>query len=278
MDTVKPISSLGATLLVAKFELKKILFNTRGLVALAAFALVWFLILWYPVKQASIYLFSPDFKQFLAAIFGESSVSELFSWPVAEMAIVWIAALYLFPLFSISVSADQFASDRARGTFRFLTLRASRDTLFFGRFLGYMLIQAILLLFTLGATLILVAFRDASLLLPAISSSLFIFINIMIVLLPFTATMAILSLYANSAMRATIYAILLWAGFSIVSAILNYYLPGLDSAMQWVLPGAQLSMMINTSGLGSLAFAPIPLIQAAVLLLVGRTYMARIAL
>lgn len=278
MKTATPRNSISGAMLLAKFELKKILFSTRGVVALAAFALVWFLILWYPVKHASVYLFSPDFKQLLSALFGEASVRELFSWKVAEMAILWAAALYLFPLFSIFVSADQFASDKTRGTFRFLTLRVNRDTLFFGRFVGYLSVQAILLSFTLLATLLLIAYRDTSLLPSAIGSSLFIFANIMIVLLPYTALMAILSLYANTARQATIYAILLLAGMSIVNGIISYYLPGLSSALQWIVPGAQLSMMINTYGFSSLPIAAIPLIQAVILLLLGRTYMARIAI
>lgn len=278
MDIVSPKGSISGVMLLAQFELKKILFSTRGLIAVIAFALVWLLILWYPVKEASVYLFSTEFKQFITALFGEDSVSELFTWQVPEMAIVWVAALYLFPLFSILVSADQFASDRARGTFRFLTLRTSRNTLFFGRFTGYLLIQALLLLLTLFATLLLVAYRDISAILPALGSSLFVFVNIMIVLLPYTALMAILSLYANSARQATIYAVLLLAGISIINNILDYYLPDLSSLLQWVAPGAQLSMMINTHGVSSLPIAAIPLVQATVLLILGKTYMARIAL
>lgn len=278
MDIVSPKGSISGVMLLAQFELKKILFSTRGLIAVIAFALVWLLILWYPVKEASVYLFSTEFKQFITALFGEDSVSELFTWQVPEMAIVWVAALYLFPLFSILVSADQFASDRARGTFRFLTLRTSRNTLFFGRFTGYLLIQALLLLLTLFATLLLVAYRDINAILPALGSSLFVFVNIMIVLLPYTALMAILSLYANSARQATIYAVLLLAGISIINNILDYYLPDLSSLLQWVAPGAQLSMMINTHGVSSLPIAAIPLVQAAVLLILGKTYMARIAL
>ncbi|MBL4815734.1 MAG: ABC transporter, partial [Shewanella sp.] len=103
------------TLILAKFELKKLLFNPKGLVALIAFALVWMLILLYPIRGASDILLSADFRQLIAGIFGESSVDRLFQWQVAEMAIFWVAALYLFPLFSIFVSADQFSSDKSRG-------------------------------------------------------------------------------------------------------------------------------------------------------------------
>lgn len=266
------------TLILAKFELKKLLFNPKGLVALIAFALVWMLILLYPIRGASDILLSADFRQLIAGIFGESSVDKLFQWQVAEMAIFWVAALYLFPLFSIFVSADQFSSDKSRGSFRFLILRTGRDSLFFGRFIGHMLIQSLLLMLTVGATILLALSREPSLLLPALGSGLMVFINIFIILLPYTALMALLSLYANSARQATIYAILLWAVGAIVIAIVNSQLPVIGELLSWILPGAQLSMMINTQGIASLIYAPIPLIQAGVLLFLGRSYMIRSSL
>ena len=266
------------TLILAKFELKKLLFNPKGLIALTAFALVWMLILLYPIRGASDILLSADFRQLIAGIFGESSVDRLFQWQVAEMAIFWVAALYLFPLFSIFVSADQFSSDKSRGSFRFLILRTGRDSLFFCRFIGHMLIQSLLLMLTVAATILLALSRESSLLLPALSSGLVVFINIFIILLPYTALMALLSLYANSARQATIYAILLWAVSAIVIAIVNSQLPAVGELLSWILPGAQLSMMINTQGISSLIYAPIPLIQAGVLLFLGRSYMQRSSL
>ncbi len=266
------------SLILAKFELKKLLFNPRGLISLFAFSLVWLLILLYPIRSASSFLLTEEFRQLISAVFGENSINELFKWEVAEMAVFWIAALYLFPLFSIFVSADQFASDKSRGTFRFLSLRTGRDSIFFGRFTGHMLIQSLLLILTILATVILAASRDMSLLLPALSSGALVFINLFIILLPYTAMMAILSLYANTARQATIYAILFWAISAIIIAIINSQLPSLAELIQWVLPGAQLSMMINTQGFGSFVYAPIPLIQAAVLLFLGRSYMNRSSL
>ncbi|MCE9678376.1 ABC transporter permease subunit [Shewanella sp. AS1] len=265
-------------MLIAAFELKKILFSRRGLIGLFAFALVWFVLLWYPVRQASVYLFTPDIKQLLINVFGEASVSQLLSWQVAEMAVMRVAALYLFPLFSLFICADQFASDKTRGMFRFLSLRADRDTLFLGRIAGYLYIQALLLALTLIATLALACSRDSSLLLLGLGSGLFIFINIIIALLPFTAMMAILSLYANSSRQATIYAVLLLVGFSIINGILGHYLPSLNSILQWILPGAQLSQMINSHGFSQLSLYGVPLIQTALFLLLGRSYMGRIAL
>ncbi|MEI6858228.1 MAG: ABC transporter permease subunit [Shewanella sp.] len=266
------------TLILARFELKKLLFNPKGVISLIAFALVWMLILLYPIRSASDILMSPDFKQFVTSVFGEYSVDKLFQWQVAEMAIFWIAALFLFPLFSIFVSADQFSSDKSRGSFRFIILRTGRDSLFFGRFIGSMLIQSLLLILTISATILLVITRDSSLSLLAIGSGMMVFINIFIILLPYTALMALLSLYANSARQATIYAILLWAISAIISAIVNSQFPAVSELLSWILPGAQLSMMINTQGVSSLVYAPIPLIQAAMLLFLGRSYMIRSSL
>ena len=270
-------STIKNTLLLAQFEVKKMLFNPRGLIALIAFSLVWMLILLYPISGASTFLINPDFRTVIEGFFGINAVSELFEWPVAELAVYWIAALYLFPLFSIFVSADQFASDKARGTLRFLTQRVGRDSLFFGRFIGHMLLQSLLLCLTVIATIVLAVSREPSLLLPALYSGLIVSINLIIVLLPYTALMAILSLYASSARQATIYAILVWAAMSITIAIINSYLPIINE-LKWLLPGSQISLMINTQGLQSFMYAPIALIKACALLFAGKLYINRSAL
>ncbi len=277
MNTVTSKHAVHNALLLAKFELKKTLFSTRGIIGLIAFALVWFVLLWYPIKEASNYLFTEESKSLLTALF-QDDLQILHSWSAAEMAMFWLAALYLFPLFNIFICADQFASDRSRGTFRFLTLRASRDTLFFGRITGYLCIQALLLIFTLLATLLLVAYRDPSLLFDAAISGIYIFINIMIILLPFTALMAILSLHANSARQATVFAILLMVGLPIAINMIAHNLPNAIDVLMWFIPGSQISMMINSYGFNNIELTLVPLLQAAVLLFLGRTYMARIAL
>ncbi len=264
-------------LLLAKFELKKALFSTRGIIGLIAFALVWFVLLWYPIREASSYLFTPESKSILNQLF-QGELQLINAWDVAEMAMFWLAALYLFPLFNLFICADQFASDKARGTFRFLTLRASRDTLFFGRVFSYLCIQALLLIFTLVATLLLVAYREPSLLINAVMSGCYIFINIMLILLPFTALMAILSLHANSARQATVFAILLMVGLPIAIGMITYQLPSAAEVLQWFIPGSQISAMINNYGFSNIDQTLIPLVQAAVLLFLGRNYMARIAL
>ncbi|MFT5789577.1 MAG: ABC-type transport system involved in multi-copper enzyme maturation permease subunit, partial [Shewanella sp.] len=224
MEKSKHSSNLRNTLLLAQFEVKKMLFNPRGMIALAAFTLVWLLILLYPIRGASEFLITPHYKDLIEGIFGPQVVSELFKWSVAELAIYWIAALYLFPLFSIFIAADQFSSDKSRGTFRFLTLRTSRESILFGRFIGHMIIQTILVSLTVLATIALAVNRETALLIPAMTSGVMVIVNLVIVLLPYTALMAILSLYANSARQATIYAILIWAVMSITIGVINNFL------------------------------------------------------
>jgi ABC-type transport system involved in multi-copper enzyme maturation permease subunit len=66
-------------------------------------------------------------------------------WSIPEFDVFWQLALIIFPMLSIAMAADQTCSDRARGTLRFMVLRSSRDRVFFGRFTGVMLIQALLI-------------------------------------------------------------------------------------------------------------------------------------
>ncbi|MCL1143034.1 ABC transporter permease [Shewanella gaetbuli] len=270
-------SALIQTWQLGKFELSK-RFNSRsGLIALIAFVLVWSIILIYPIKEASNIIMHPSFKDFIASVFGPSTLDQLFKWQVAEFAMFWVAALYLFPLFSIFISADQFSSDKHRGTLRFISLRVSRNSLFFGRFLGQVFIQSLLVLITILATIMLVMSRDTSLLLPSLSSGLVVFIQLVIIVLPYIATMSVLSIFANSARQASIYAIILWVVVSIIISIMNVQFPGFEM-VGYLLPGSQLSNMVNTHGLTAFAYVPIPLIQTVIILSIGRIIMQRTAL
>jgi ABC-type transport system involved in multi-copper enzyme maturation permease subunit len=263
--------------IIAMFELRKFLFNTRGIIALVAFGLVWGVLLLYPIQSASAMLLQPNVKDIIDSLFGANTLNVLFEWPVAEMAVFWCFALYLFPLFSILIAADQFSSDKTRGTLRFLTIRTSRDSLLFGRFLGQILIQGLLILLTIIATVALALSRDSQLFLSALTSGALVGLNLIIVILPYTAVMTLLSLYARTARQAMVFATILWTVISITIVVLANQ-SSLLAQLQWVLPGAQLSDMLNTNGLNSLVYAPIPLLQTAVALLLGRIYMQRSSL
>jgi ABC-type transport system involved in multi-copper enzyme maturation permease subunit len=277
MPVKTPPSGSAHIWLLAKYELTKRFTNKSGMLALIAFMLIWGILLLYPIKSASEFIMQPNFKEFTEALFGPGSLQHLFEWPVPEFAVFWLAALYLFPMFSIFIAADQFSSDKQRGSLRFLTLRVSRSSLFFGRFIGQMLIQFALIILTLLATIVMVISRDISLLLPSLTTSLIVMVNLVIVLLPYTAVMAVLSLHANSARQASIFAVILWAIVSIIIAIINFQFPQLNG-LSMILPGSQISSMINTQGLGSLAFAPIPLVQTVIILGLGNVLMKRSAL
>ncbi|GGB59029.1 ABC transporter permease [Shewanella inventionis] len=277
MQHVSVPSGLSHIGLLAKYELSKRFTNKSGMVALIAFMLIWAILLLYPIKSASEFIMEPNFRSFTEALFGPGSLQHLFEWPVAEFAVFWLAALYLFPLFSIFIAADQFSSDKQRGSLRFLTLRVSRSSLFLGRFAGQMLIQLSLIILTLLATIIMVVSRDMTLLVAALSTSLLVMVNLFIVVLPYTAAMALLSLHANSARQASIFAIILWALVSIVIGLINFKFPQL-SGLSIILPGSQISSMINTQGISSLAYSPIPLLQTVIILGLGNLLMKRSAL
>lgn len=276
MITPSP-SMLRNIFIIARHELDKFLFNTRGIIALIAFALVWGILLLYPIQGASAMLLEPNIKDMVDALFGPGTLNMLFEWPVAEMAIFWCFALYLFPLFSILIAADQFSSDKTRGTLRFFTLHTSRDSLLFGRFFGQIFIQSLLLLSTIIATVVLALSRDSQLLLPAITSGALIGINLVIVILPYTAVMTLVSLYASTARQAMVLATILWTLISIVVMLLDEQ-SFLFTVLQWTLPGAQLSDMVNTNAINSLVYAPIPIMQTVVALILARIYIHRSSL
>ncbi|QSX42275.1 ABC transporter permease subunit [Shewanella cyperi] len=272
---VPPIAS--HIFMVATQELKKGFLNIRGLMSMAAFLLVWGLILMYPVRQASSFIRQQGFRDLLSSVFGTQTLDKLFAWPVAELAVFWVLALYLFPLFTLVVAADVFSSDLSRKTLRFMVLRVSRTGLFLGRVLGQLLLQSVYMLAALLATLIMTLMRDASLLGEALSTTVLIYLNLLIIVLPYTTAMALLSLHANSARQASVLAVVFWTLLWIITSLGAYYFPGLGF-LSWLMPGSQLSGMINSSAGAALTSAPLPLAQAALLLLLGHLYMQRRAL
>ncbi|RLV61145.1 ABC transporter [Parashewanella curva] len=276
LQTSEP-STLRNTLLITAFDVQKLFFQRRGVIAISCFSLVWLFLLIYPIHGAVELLNNPNFKDFIIGFAQMSQTEKLLNWQVPELTVYWVIALYLYPMFSIIITADQFASDKQRGTLRFLLLRSNRDSLFFGRFLAQMLIQTILIALSLLATIFLACYRDIDLLLPSLSSSGFIVIALIINLLPYTALMSLLSLHANSARQATLYAVLFWMLTSLGLAILNYFFP-VTEFLQFIKPGVQLSDMLNTQGAGVLTYSMLPIIQAVAFLALGRVYMQRSAL
>jgi len=268
---------LNNLLIIARFELRKLFFTRRGLLSLIAFTLVWSVLLRYLIYNATNYLLDENAFRLISGLIGDSGVQHLLNWPVAEFAVFWVLAIYLFPAFCIVLTADQTASDRSRGTLRLINLRATRDQIFFGRFVGQMLVQAVLVLAVVASVILLAVFRDQSLLLDSLSLSLLTGVNLLIVLLPYTALMALVSTISKSARQATIYAVILWLAFAILVNWLAPMLPQLDF-IKWVMPGSQVSEVLQKQSWDTLSLAHIPLIQSLILLATGRYVLQRSAL
>ncbi|MCK9619118.1 MAG: ABC transporter permease [Methylobacter sp.] len=264
-------------LLISLFELKRAFATRRGLLSLITFAVVWSFILLYPLRFAAELLAQ---EKSLKQDFGFLDFIGLWSihnWPIPEFGVFWQVALMIFPIVSITLAADQTCSDRERGTLRFIVLRSSRDRVFFGRFAGVMLIQALLITAAAFSTFALALYRDATLFSSAWPDLLALIVNLILVVLPFTALMATLSAQVKSARQATLWAILIW---TFLAGLINgfaYYLPAL-AFLKLLIPGYQLTELTQLSGWQTLQLAYIPLLQSFILLAFGRWIMARQAL
>jgi ABC-type transport system involved in multi-copper enzyme maturation permease subunit len=257
------------TWLIARFEIFRLFGSPRGWFALTAFAVIWFVILRYPIFEASSALQQADTQLMLSRIFGMIGLYKLMAWPLPELIAYWLISLLLLPLAVVVASADQTSSDRCRGTLRFLTLRTSRDSIFFGRFLGQWLVQILLICISLLATLGMAVWRQHSLSLAALEAALIMGLNLIIVLAPFTALMALCSVLVRSSRLAICLAIV--GGGALIGVIswAGWYFPDVLQLLQY-LPGAQLPALLANQGWATLQEAMLPLIQTLVLLTLGR--------
>ncbi len=261
-------------LLISQCELKRTFATRGGLLSILTFAVVWGAILLYPLRfSADLLVQEKGLMQgfsFLDVI-GFGSIQQ---WPIPEFGLFWHFALLIFPLLSITLAADQTCSDRERGTLRFIVVRSSRDRVFFGRFAGVMVIQALLISATALSTLALVLYRDAALLSSALPDLLVVTTSLILAVLPFSAMMAALSATVKSARQATVWAILIWTFLAAIIGGFAYYLPTL-AFLKLLVPGYQLSALAALSGWQTLQLAYVPLVQSLILLALGRWIMAR---
>ena len=277
LQSINPPSEIKNLFIIAKFELVRLFLTPRGLVSLVTFAVIWYFLLRYPVNLAADVVMSADFSDTISTKFGELGLANLLKWQVPEMAVYWVISLYVFPLFSILITADQTCSDRSRGTLRFLSLRTSRDSIFFGRFLGQMLILAILIIATLIGAILLAVWKNSYVFGDALQVSLLIGVNLFIVLLPFTAMMALISATVRSARLSTMLAIISWGLLTGFTAWLAIKYPATQFLQGW-LPGGQRIDLVKSNGWETLSYILLPLIQMVFFLLAGRYFMRRSSL
>ena len=256
-----------------KFELIRLFFTKRGMLAVLAFATAWFIILYYPVNSAVSIVSSEGFKDMAKQMFGVLGLSELLNWPVSELALYWLIAIYSFPVFALIASSDQTCADRTRGTLRFISLRASRNEILFGRFLGQVLIISTLILLTLLATVVMATWRDTSLFIPALTKSLYLFKELLIAVLPFIALMAFFNSFLRSAKLTAVITLLFFGLGSIFISILEYQAP-IAIHLNYLFPGMQLDAVVGQQGL-DMSHYVIPLIQTVAYLTLASIFMKR---
>jgi len=253
---------------IALNEWARLFLSRRGWAAIITFALIWLVFLNYVIAPAANYASSAEFSFLAQLVFGSIEQSQFIKWHSTEMALYWIFSLYLLPFFTMISAADQIASDRARGTLRFLVLRTSRSTIFFGRFIGQYLIQLIVILLTVATVLGLVALKSPENIQAALSEAPIVIVNLALVLLSYVALMALVSVLAKTAWQAIMLAIVAWIVLWFVIGYVqkNY---GPIPILDWVLPGLQLGELVRLSSWDTLVLAPIPLAQTIVLLCLG---------
>ena len=254
-----PPNTFSTLLAIWQLEFSRLFLTHRGIIYLITFAVIWFCILHYAVGPLAI-----------------SSKPKL-TWPVAELEVYWHLSFDMFPVLCILSAAGQTASDRDRGTLRFLTLHCSRDMVFFGRFSSQILIQSFLIIATLSSTLLMVIMRDPSLLMPGLHNAWIIALNLIFIVLPFLALLALLSASFNSTRQVMVLAILIWILSATLIDRLSVHLPALDF-LNYLVPGMQITELALLPPSKTFLLAHIPILQSLVLLVLGRTIMARSAL
>lgn len=261
-STVRQIS------LIATTEVRRLLSQTKGIVTLAAYVMLWLLILLFLVRDAVNLMLHPEAKDIVMQVLGEGAMSNLFNWPVEEFAMYWVFAIMLQPMFAILLGAGQFADDIQRGTFRFLSLHASRIALFFGRFLGAMAVMALLSGATSVVTMVMAMVRDIHLALPALICGLQVWLVILLMLLPYVALMSLLSVIASSSKQAVLYSVLFFTGLSLLVWLADVTIAPL-AYLEYVMPGTETQQLMSVMPTQAPILLKVALIQTVAFLALG---------
>lgn len=259
---------------VVRDELGKLIATRRGWLALLGFALLWGGVLAYLILPIARTLDGAGASGLREAVLSALGLSGLADWSAPQLAVYWLLALYLLPSFAVLIAADQTASDLARGTLRFQALRASRATLFLGRFVAQCLVQLALVLVTLASVLIVLAVQAPERLPGAFAAVPSLVLALLASLLPFVALMALCSALTRTPRQATLLAVTGLIGVSILLDQARQRL-GVEELFEHVLPGSESAILRTLSGTDVLSRTGPPLLQALVLLALGLFVFAR---
>lgn len=268
MSTIRQNSTLMQIYLIAFQEVKSSFANKRGLLIALVFSILWLLLLIYPIQFAANSMQNSDTSSFVAAILDGMGLSSLQNWLFAELAMYWLAALLLFPYFSLLMSVDQLITERNRGGLRFLVLRSYRQSIFLGRFLGQLIIQAGFIFITLLITYTFILINNSDVDVSALALIPLIFLNLLLVTVPFIALMSFFSIIMKSVVMSYVMVIIFFLSMKLINYLLSIYLPAFDW-LQFLVPGYQLGAMMDQSPAAALTLLWIPILQGIGLLLVG---------
>ena len=256
------------TWLIAQQELLASFASKRGLFVCSIFVIIWLWLLFYPIRISADAMNNPVGNSFILSILNLLGLEPLKDWLLAEFAVYWAVALYLFPGFSLFMAADQMISERKRGGLRFLTLRCSRGQIFFGRFLGHMLIQAGLLIITLAITYLLLIINNPQYWLEGLQIIPLLLLNLILVTSPFVALMSLLSVLMNSVRMASLMAVIILLISGVIINMLASYFPLLSVFHYWI-PGMQVESMAQVTPDIALLSLWIPILQSVSFLMLG---------
>lgn len=269
--------SISRALLFSRFEFSRFLFSKRGVIALICYLLIWSVVLIEVVSRSAEVLRSGDFSDVINQLLGETGFSTLAEWSVPEMVFYWVVAVFSFPVLAIFASADQLCSDKARGTMRFLALRATRTEILLGRFVGQVCISASFILISLLAVLILIFYSGESSLSASILLCGKIFVHLLIMLVPIIAFMTLINTFSNSSKQTIVYFVLIILLVYITIGLLQAYVAEYARYALYALPNVNWAERIQL-GLSGFLMWGLPLLQTAVFLAFARIQFGRSAI
>jgi len=261
---------------ITLFELARLFASKRGLIVLSAFSCVWFLIFYFIIGSAADLISSESFKDIVQQGFGRFDLLTLLEWKLPELSVFWLVSAYTLPFFTLLFSCDQTCSDRERGTLRFILLRSSRTELLYGRFLGQLFIVSILILITLAASLLFALMNQQVVMLSAIYLSFTVLLKLIVICMPFIASMSLINVFVKSAKMSLVVYFLIYVSTAIIINVLSSFVTDI-SFLFYILPGEQIESVIGFEGNAFHNYA-IPLIQTVVYLLSAQWIFKRVSI
>lgn len=262
---------------IAQHEVLKLFGTRRGWVSIAAFLLIWGVILGLIIEPATRFLSDEQTGGIIGKLFGDRVEQLTNNWASVEVSLYWMVALYVLPGFAVLISADQMASDRTRGTLRYLLLRCGRFSLFFSRFVGQLFIMAMMVAITYIASVGMTALHSGERAMLMMADVLPVTFNLWLVLMPYVAMMSLLSVLARSSRQAITFSVIAWIAMWVLIRVVQNKFGSASwvSFLDWVMPGAQIQGLLRLSDWDTLQLAPIPIAHTVVLLLLGAFFMWR---